>query len=171
MRYIEAEFTNGAGRSIKRYEVFDDNMSDLDISCNQYLVEEYDAYCDESMPQPLTEEEIDDYYDNCFWDWCELDQEEWEALAYNTFCYMYKFDNGDYIKYFRDEYDAAWHYVYNLDPVEYDYNLEAFTNDSYTAWEIIHCVPSIESLRQEYLAYVAESIADDVFEHYIRLGD
>lgn len=171
MRYIEAEFTNGLGQSIKRYEVFDDNMSDIDISVNQYLVEAYDCYCDESMPPVLTEEEIDDYYNNCFWDWCELDEEEWEALAYNTFCYMYKFDNGVYVKYFRDEYDAAWHYVYNLDSVEYNYRLECFTNDNYTAWDIINCVPSITSLRQEYLTYIAENIADDVFGYYIRLGD
>lgn len=170
MRYIEAEFTNGLGQSMKHYEVFEDSVSDVDISFNQHLVDIYNAYCDESMPSVVSEV-FDDYNDNCHWDWCELDQAEWEALAYNTFCYMYKFDNGECIKYFRDEYEAAEHWANGLDTETYQNEVEEYVNWNYNAYKVLKHNISLEDLEREFLYYIAQEIAFGGFEHYTRLGD
>lgn len=78
MRYIEVERFDATNN---RYEyqqyVLDDNIPEDKISFLDELVWEFEEFIHEMNDPDYTEEEEDEYRDNCSWCWYELEENEY----------------------------------------------------------------------------------------------
>lgn len=78
MRYIVVEFSNGyAGCDSQEYLIFSDNTTDseIDVYCSEMLYEyaETYSYVARGWGNNWTEEDEDLYYENCTFNWLEVD--------------------------------------------------------------------------------------------------
>lgn len=78
MRYIEVERIDETYNRVE-YEqyCFPDSMTNDDIACDDLLIEDFEEFMNDIDTSNMTDEEIDEYQDNCGWYFYEIDKEEY----------------------------------------------------------------------------------------------
>lgn len=84
MKYIAVEFSNEDGAYEKHGYVFDNDIIDEDIIVDEGILDEFDIFCDAHLPScNMTEEELNEYYDGCTWEWYYISESEYDEIEGN----------------------------------------------------------------------------------------
>lgn len=88
MKYIAVEFSNEDGAYEKHGYMFDNDVVDEDIIVNEGILDDFDIFCDAYLPPcNMTEEELNEYYDGCTWEWYYISESEYNEIEDNKHRY------------------------------------------------------------------------------------